>query len=149
MSNDLRALLPDKPRHVPEDVREASAKAPAAHDAVAQEASAADARNLGPIGASGAPVRSARGLPWRTPSGTVHAARAVLSSGSSDGSSMSGMPLRVRGLDRVRLHADLTILAKLACVPSRRRVADHATDSFAAVNVVEDLANQAKVGHTR
>jgi hypothetical protein len=25
------------------------------------------------------------------------------------------LPLRVRGLDRVRLHADLTILAKLAC----------------------------------
>jgi hypothetical protein len=28
-------------------------------------------------------------------------------------------PLRVRGLDRVRLHADLTILAKLACTLSR------------------------------
>jgi hypothetical protein len=25
------------------------------------------------------------------------------------------LPLRVRGLDRVKLHADLTILAKLAC----------------------------------
>jgi Transposase DDE domain len=25
------------------------------------------------------------------------------------------LPLRVRGLDRVRLHADLTILTKLAC----------------------------------
>jgi hypothetical protein len=28
-------------------------------------------------------------------------------------------PLRVRGLDRVRLHADLTILAKLACALAR------------------------------
>ena len=32
-------------------------------------------------------------------------------------------PLRVRGLDRVRLHADLTILAKLACALSRTRAA--------------------------
>ena len=31
-------------------------------------------------------------------------------------------PLRVRGLDRVRLHADLTILAKLACALSQARV---------------------------
>jgi hypothetical protein len=30
-------------------------------------------------------------------------------------------PLRVRGLDRVRLHADLTILGKLACALSRAR----------------------------
>jgi hypothetical protein len=30
-------------------------------------------------------------------------------------------PLRVRGLDRVRLHADLRILAKLACALSRER----------------------------
>jgi hypothetical protein len=30
-------------------------------------------------------------------------------------------PLRVRGLDRVRLHADLTILAKHACALSRAR----------------------------
>jgi hypothetical protein len=29
--------------------------------------------------------------------------------------------LRVRGLDRVRLQADLTVLAKLACALSRRR----------------------------
>jgi Transposase DDE domain len=32
-------------------------------------------------------------------------------------------PLRVRGLDRVRLHADLTILAKLACALTRARAA--------------------------
>jgi hypothetical protein len=32
-------------------------------------------------------------------------------------------PLRVRGLDRVRLHADLTVLAKLACALSRERAA--------------------------
>jgi hypothetical protein len=32
-------------------------------------------------------------------------------------------PLRVRGLDRVRLHADLTILTKLACALSRARAA--------------------------
>jgi len=32
-------------------------------------------------------------------------------------------PLRVRGLDRVRLHADLTILIKLACVLTRARAA--------------------------
>jgi transposase len=31
------------------------------------------------------------------------------------------LPLRVRGLDRVKLHADLTILAKLACALSRTR----------------------------
>ncbi len=31
------------------------------------------------------------------------------------------LPLRVRGLERVRLHADLTILAKLATVLSRTR----------------------------
>lgn len=31
------------------------------------------------------------------------------------------LPLRVRGLDRVRLHADLTILAKLACALGRVR----------------------------
>ena len=30
-------------------------------------------------------------------------------------------PLRVRGLERVQLHADLTILAKLACALSRAR----------------------------
>ena len=30
-------------------------------------------------------------------------------------------PLRVRGLDRVALHADLTILTKLACALSRAR----------------------------
>jgi hypothetical protein len=32
-------------------------------------------------------------------------------------------PLRVRGIDRVRLHADLTILTKLACALSRARAA--------------------------
>jgi Transposase DDE domain len=31
------------------------------------------------------------------------------------------LPLRVRGLDRVRLHVDLTILAKLACALARSR----------------------------
>jgi hypothetical protein len=31
-------------------------------------------------------------------------------------------PLRVRGLERVKLHADLTILAKLACALARARV---------------------------
>jgi len=30
-------------------------------------------------------------------------------------------PLRVRGIDRVRLHADLTILSKLACALARAR----------------------------
>jgi hypothetical protein len=33
------------------------------------------------------------------------------------------LPLRVRGLDRVRLHADLTILAKLGCALGRERAA--------------------------
>jgi hypothetical protein len=33
------------------------------------------------------------------------------------------LPLRVRGLDRVALHADLTILAKLACALARARAA--------------------------
>jgi hypothetical protein len=31
------------------------------------------------------------------------------------------LPLRVRGLDRVRLHADLTILAKLTIALARAR----------------------------
>lgn len=31
------------------------------------------------------------------------------------------LPLRVRGIERVQLHADLTILAKLACALSRAR----------------------------
>jgi hypothetical protein len=31
------------------------------------------------------------------------------------------LPLRIRGLERVRLHADLTILAKLACALARAR----------------------------
>ena len=30
-------------------------------------------------------------------------------------------PLRVRGIERVRLHADLTILAKLSCALARAR----------------------------
>jgi Transposase DDE domain/Transposase domain (DUF772) len=34
-------------------------------------------------------------------------------------------PLRCRGLDRVRLHADLTILTKLACALARARAATH------------------------
>jgi hypothetical protein len=33
------------------------------------------------------------------------------------------LPLRVRGLDRVALHADLTILAKLSCALARVRAA--------------------------
>jgi len=32
------------------------------------------------------------------------------------------LPLRVRGIERVRLHADLTILAKLACALSTARI---------------------------
>ena len=35
-------------------------------------------------------------------------------------------PLRVRGIERVRLHADLTILAKLACALGRERAASTA-----------------------
>jgi len=31
------------------------------------------------------------------------------------------LPIRVRGIERVRLHADLTILAKLACALARAR----------------------------
>ena len=31
------------------------------------------------------------------------------------------LPLRVRGIDRVQLHADLTILAKLSCALARAR----------------------------
>jgi hypothetical protein len=31
------------------------------------------------------------------------------------------LPLRVRGSERVRVHADLTILAKLACALARAR----------------------------
>jgi hypothetical protein len=35
-------------------------------------------------------------------------------------------PLRVRGMERVQLHADLTILSQLGCALSRARVDDHA-----------------------
>jgi len=38
-------------------------------------------------------------------------------------------PLRVRGLDRVRLHADLTVLTKLACALSRARGAAQAPNN--------------------
>jgi hypothetical protein len=39
------------------------------------------------------------------------------------------LPLRVRGIERVKLHADLTILAKLACALARARsVRDSAGD---------------------
>jgi hypothetical protein len=31
------------------------------------------------------------------------------------------LPLRVRGLERVQLHADLTVLAKLSCALARAR----------------------------
>jgi len=31
------------------------------------------------------------------------------------------LPLRVRGIERVRLHADLTILTRLACALDRAR----------------------------
>jgi hypothetical protein len=37
------------------------------------------------------------------------------------------LPLRVRGLQRVKLHADLTILVKLACALARARAAPVAT----------------------
>jgi hypothetical protein len=33
------------------------------------------------------------------------------------------LPLRIRGLERVQLHADLTILAKLSCALARARAA--------------------------
>ena len=33
------------------------------------------------------------------------------------------LPLRVRGLERVKLHADLTILTKLSCALARARAA--------------------------
>ena len=32
-------------------------------------------------------------------------------------------PMRVRGIERVRLHADLTVLAKLSCALARARAA--------------------------
>lgn len=41
-------------------------------------------------------------------------------------------PLRVRGLDRVRLHADLTILTKLSCALAKARAATSATPPRAA-----------------
>jgi hypothetical protein len=37
------------------------------------------------------------------------------------------LPLRVRGIERVRLHADLTILARLACTLSRARALSNST----------------------
>ncbi len=36
---------------------------------------------------------------------------------------MGATPLRVRGIERVRLHADLTILAKLSCALAKARAA--------------------------
>jgi len=41
-------------------------------------------------------------------------------------------PLRVRGLDRVRLHADLTILTKLSCALAKARAATSASSPRAA-----------------
>jgi Flp pilus assembly protein TadB len=43
------------------------------------------------------------------------------------------MPLRVRGLDQVQLHADLTILAKLSCALARARAAPLAAVDHPAV----------------
>ncbi len=40
------------------------------------------------------------------------------------------LPLRVRGRDRVALHADLTILAKLACALSRARAVRSRRSSY-------------------
>src|SRR5436309_777063 len=41
-------------------------------------------------------------------------------------------PLRVRGIERVRLHADLTILAKLSCVLARARAVPLAASGLAS-----------------
>jgi hypothetical protein len=73
-------------------------------------------------------VRGGRGLPDRRPAlvlreAAAYAAGEQLALGRGAVEREFGRlendwalsPLRVRGLDRVRLHADLTILAKLAC----------------------------------
>ena len=62
-------------------------------------------------------------IPRETPRFASSTGAAPPSSASSAGSRTNGrsLPLRVRGLDRVKLHADLTILAKLACALSRAR----------------------------
>ena len=43
------------------------------------------------------------------------------------------LPLRVRGIERVRLHADLTVLAKLACALSRAPGVDQTVTGPASV----------------
>ena len=49
-------------------------------------------------------------------------AETATSGAGVEGVVWSLLPLRVRGIDRVRLHADLTILAKLATALSRAQV---------------------------
>lgn len=59
-------------------------------------------------------------------------------------------PLRVRGLDRVRLHADLTILAKLACALARVRATDAARSGrLATPPVATRLPQVARKGRIR
>jgi transposase, IS5 family len=56
-------------------------------------------------------------------------------------------PLRVRGLDRVRLHADLTILTKLACALARLRAASTArpaSRSGSALRGSQSVATQSR-----
>jgi hypothetical protein len=64
-------------------------------------------------------------VPRNSPRFTALTVAARQSSGSSGGSRTNGRLLRsaLRGLDRVRLHADLTILAKLATALARARAA--------------------------
>jgi hypothetical protein len=66
-----------------------------------------------------------RRLQWQVEQVEERRAKRPQASASSDGSRTSGRchRLRVRGLERVRLHADLTIRAKLACALSRARMA--------------------------
>jgi len=61
---------------------------------------------------------------WRCPIETLHRGRASVEREFGRlKHEWALLPLRVRGIERVRLHADLTILAKLACAVSRARAA--------------------------
>lgn len=56
------------------------------------------------------------------------------------------LPLRVRGVDRVRLHADLTILTKLACTLERARARTAARGRRPATALGVDCAADERVG---
>jgi hypothetical protein len=60
-------------------------------------------------------------IPWRELEGSINSYSRRISRAAAHRHEWALLPLRVRGIERVRLHADLTILAKLACALARAR----------------------------